>query len=89
MGRWTKAAGHHLLCRLSVLITTQMAQDPAATGRIRQQDSGNKVLASEGNGIFRAGETRDVTLTGINSNSELSMAAGCGFLCRRFIRPAG
>jgi hypothetical protein len=67
---------------LSVLITTQMAQDPAASESIRQQDkAATRFFASEGkgNGIFRAGETRDVTLTGINSNSEPGMAAGAVF----------
>lgn len=67
---------------LSVLITTQMAQDPAASERIRQQDkAATRFFASEGkgSGILRAGETRDVTLTGINSLSELGMAAGAVF----------
>ena len=67
---------------LSVLITTQMAQDPTASESIRQQDkAATRFFASEGkgNGIFRAGETRDVTLTGINSNSEVDMVAGAVF----------
>jgi hypothetical protein len=64
---------------LSMLITTQMAKDGAASERIRQQDSGNKVFASAGNGIFLAGETRDTTLTGINSGSELDITAGAVF----------
>ena len=51
---------------LSMLITTQMAKDGAA----------NNVFASAGYGIFLAGETRDTTLTGINSGSELDITAG-------------
>jgi hypothetical protein len=64
---------------LSMLITLQMARDGAASERIRQQDSGNKVFASVGNGIFLAGETRDTTLTEINSGSELDITAGAVF----------
>jgi hypothetical protein len=64
---------------LSMLITTQMAKDGAASERIRQQDSGDKVFASAGNGIFLAGETRDTTLTEINSGSELDITAGAVF----------
>jgi hypothetical protein len=64
---------------LSMLITIQMAKDSAASERTRQQDSGNKVFASVGNGIFLAGETRDVTVTGINSGTELDIAAGAVF----------
>ncbi len=64
---------------LGVLITTQMAKDAAASERIRQQNSGNRVLDAAGNGIFLAGETRDMTLTGINSGSELGITAGVVF----------
>lgn len=64
---------------LSVLITTQMAKDPTASERIRQQDIGNNALYAAGNGIFIAGETRDMTLPGINSGSELDIAAGAVF----------
>src|SRR5260370_36543550 len=64
---------------LGVLITTQMAKDAAASERIRQQNSGNRVLDAAGNGIFLAGETRDMTLTGINSGSELGITAGLVF----------
>src|SRR5260370_29578790 len=64
---------------LSVLITTEMAKDPTASERIRQQNIGNNALYAAGNGIFIAGETRDMTLPGINSGSELDIAAGVGF----------
>ena len=58
---------------LSALITAQMAKDRAG-----QQNSGNNAL-NAGNGIFVAGETRDMTLTGINSGSELDITAGVVF----------
>ena len=61
---------------LSMLITSQMAKDAAASERIRLE--GN-VFASAGYGIFLAGETRDSTLTGINSGSELDITAGAVF----------
>src|SRR5713226_563008 len=64
---------------LSVLITTEMAKDPTASERIRQQNIGNNALYAAGNGIFIAGETRDMTLTGINSGSELDVTAGVVF----------
>src|SRR5260370_6279632 len=58
---------------LRVLITTQMAKDPAASERIRQQNSGNALNA--GNGIFLAGATREMTLHVINRGSELDITA--------------
>ena len=61
---------------LSMLITSQMAKDAAASERIRLE--GN-FFASAGNGIFLAGETRDTTLTEINSGSELDITAGAVF----------
>jgi len=61
---------------LRMLITTQMAKDGAASERIRLEAN---VFASAGNGIFLAGETRDTTLTGINSGSELDITAGAVF----------
>jgi hypothetical protein len=64
---------------LSVLISTQMAKDPTASERVRQQDIGNNARYAAGNGIFVAGETRDMTLPGINSGSELAVAAGAVF----------
>jgi hypothetical protein len=60
---------------LDVLITTQMAKDPSASERMRQQNIGNSVFPP-GTGIFVAGETRDMTLTGIDSGSELAIALG-------------
>jgi hypothetical protein len=57
---------------LSVLITTQMAKDPTALEHIR-------ALYGAGNGIFVAGETRDMTLPGINSGSELDITTGVVF----------
>jgi hypothetical protein len=65
---------------LSVLITAQMAKNPTASERIRQQEIGNDSFpTSAGTGIFLAGETRDMTLTGINSGSELDVTAGVVF----------
>lgn len=64
---------------LSVLITTQMAKDPAASERIRQQNIGNNALNAAGTGIFVAGETREMTLPGVSSGSELDIAAGVVF----------
>jgi hypothetical protein len=70
----------HTSDMLNVLITSQMAKDPAASERIRQQNIGNNSFpASAGTGIFTAGETRDMTLTGINSGSELDAVAGVVF----------
>lgn len=63
---------------LNVLITSQMAKDPSASERIRLENSGNAILPA-GTGIFVAGETRDMTLTGINSGSELDIVAGAVF----------
>ena len=60
------------------LITTQLANAPGASERIRLQNSGNSILPA-GTGIFVAGETRDVTLNGINSASELDIIAGVVF----------
>src|SRR5258708_17665379 len=64
---------------LSVLITAQMAKDPAASESIRLQNSGNKIFNDGGNGIFFAGQTRDTTLTGINSASDQDITAGVVF----------
>src|SRR5260370_42077917 len=64
---------------LSVLITTQMAKDPAASERVRLQNIGNNALNAAGTGIFVAGETRDMTLPGFNSGSELDIASGVVF----------
>jgi hypothetical protein len=65
---------------LSVLITAQMAKDPAASERIRMQNAGNNSFpASAGTGIFMAGENRDMTLTGINSGSDLDATYGVVF----------
>jgi hypothetical protein len=63
---------------LNVLIISQMAKDPTASERIRQQNIGNSYFPA-GTGIFTAGENRDMTLTGINSGSELDVVAGVVF----------
>jgi hypothetical protein len=62
---------------LSVLITQQMAKDPSAPESIRQNIANG--IFPPGTGIFAAGETRDTTLTGINSASELDIVAGALF----------
>jgi hypothetical protein len=56
---------------LSLLIATQMAKDPADSERMPRLKAGT--------GIFVAGETRDMTLTEINSGSELDITAGAVF----------
>jgi hypothetical protein len=61
---------------LSVLITTQMAKDPAVSERIRLEST---VFNAPGNGIFVAGETRDMTLPGIDSGSEIDITYGAVF----------
>jgi hypothetical protein len=63
---------------LGVLITSQMAKDPAASENIRQQNIANKTFPA-GTGIFVADETRDMTLTEINSGSELDINVGVVF----------
>jgi hypothetical protein len=55
-----------------------MAKDPASSEGIRLQNIGNNALAA-GTGIFVAGETRDMTLTGINSASDLDITVGAVF----------
>src|SRR5258708_7278732 len=71
--------GENTTDMLSLLITAQMAKDPAASESIRLQNSGNKIFNDGGNGIFFAGQTRDTTLTGINSASEQDITAGVVF----------
>jgi hypothetical protein len=61
---------------LGPLITSQMAKDPGAPESIRQQ---NAAVFPKGYGIFLAGETRDKTLTGIDSASDLDVIAGAVF----------
>ena len=68
----------HTSDMLSLLITTQMAKDPDASDRVRMQNVANTSFPA-GTGIFVAGETRDMTLTGINSGSELDITAGVVF----------
>jgi hypothetical protein len=63
---------------LGVLITTEMAKEPGASESIRQQNSANAIFP-KGYGIFLAGETRDKTLTGIDSASDLDIIAGAVF----------
>jgi hypothetical protein len=64
---------------LNLLIISQMAKEPAASESVRQQNIGNRVFASKGHGIFLAGETRDITLTGIDSGSDVDAIAGAVF----------
>jgi hypothetical protein len=71
--------GENTTDMLSLLITAEMAKDPGASESIRQQNSGNKIFNDAGNGIFFAGQTRDTTLTGINSASEQDITAGVVF----------
>lgn len=71
--------GEYTTDMLSMLITAQMAKDPGASESIRGEDSANKSFNDAGNGIFFAGQTRDTTLTGINSASEQDITAGVVF----------
>jgi hypothetical protein len=64
---------------LSVLITTQMAKDPAASESIRMQSAGMEAMYAAGNGIFTAGTTRDMTMNGMDSGSELDITTGVVF----------
>ncbi len=63
---------------LGLLIASQMAKDPGASESIRQQNSASAILP-KGYGIFLAGETRDKTLTGIDSASDVDAIAGAVF----------
>ncbi len=74
-GGWS-ASGSDML---NLLISIQMAKDPTASERIRQQNVGNEALNAAGNGIFAAGTTRDITMNGIDSGSELDFTAGVVF----------
>ncbi len=60
---------------LGVLIMSEMAKDPGASESIRQQNAATASFP-KGYGTFLAGETRDKTLTGIESASELDIIAG-------------
>jgi hypothetical protein len=62
---------------LSMLIMQQIAKDPSASERTRLENGGRVLPA--GTAIFLAGETRDITLNGINSASELDIIAGVVF----------
>jgi hypothetical protein len=61
---------------LGPLITSQMAKDLGAPESVRQQ---NPAVFPTGYGVFLADETRDKTLNGINSASELDIIAGAVF----------
>jgi hypothetical protein len=63
---------------LSALIAAQMAKDPAASENIRAQNAGMEAMPA-GYGIFKAGETRDMTLPGVDSSSEFDSAVGVVF----------
>ena len=63
---------------LNVLIVSQMAKDPTASENIREQNAAYNSYPA-GAGLFMAGETRDMTLPGINSGSEFDFVAGVVF----------
>jgi hypothetical protein len=56
-----------------------MAKDPTASEHIRQQNIGIEALYAAGNGIFAPGTTRDMTMNGIESGSELEFTAAVVF----------
>jgi hypothetical protein len=64
---------------LGAFITAQMAKDPTASENIRMQAAGMEAMNAAGNGIFKAGEMRDVTMNGMNSASEFEITAGVVF----------
>ena len=68
----------HLEDMLAELITTEMAKDPGASDSMRQQHRGNAIFPKD-HGIFLVGETRDITLTGIDSGSDVDAIAGAVF----------
>jgi len=63
---------------LGRLITTQMAKDAGASEQIRLENSANAIFPAD-TGIFVAGTTRDLTMTGIESGSDLDAIAGAVF----------
>jgi hypothetical protein len=63
---------------LAPLIAGQMAKDPGASESVRQQNAATANYP-RGYGIFLAGETRDKTLMGIDSDSDLDVIAGAVF----------
>src|SRR5882762_9802641 len=68
----------HMEDMLGVLIINEMAKDPGASESIREQNSGNAIFPKD-HGIFLAGTTRDLTMTGIESGSDLDTIAGAVF----------
>ena len=74
-----RSRGENTTDMLGALIASQLAKDPGASESIRLQNSANKIFNDAGNGIFFAGATRDITLTGINSASEQDITAGVVF----------
>jgi hypothetical protein len=80
-GTIDKVAGMttYLTDNLSVLIAAQMAKDPTASERTRRENTGNVALNAAAIGIFVADETRDMTMTYINSGSELDIVAAVVF----------
>jgi hypothetical protein len=80
-GTIDKVAGMttYLTDNLSVLIAAQMAKDPTASERTRRENTGNVALNAAAIGIFVADETRDMTMTYINSGSELDTVAAVVF----------
>jgi hypothetical protein len=63
---------------LGPLINSEMAKEPGASESIRQQNAATAVFP-KGYGIFLAGETRDKTLTAIESGSDVDAIAGAVF----------
>ena len=68
----------HMEDMLGVLIINEMAKDPGASEGIREQNSGTAIFPKD-HGIFLAGTTRDLTMTGIESGSDLDTIAGAVF----------
>jgi hypothetical protein len=56
-----------------------VGQGPAASEGIRMQNAGYEAMYAAGSGIFKAGETRDITMNGMDSGSEFDITAGAVF----------
>lgn len=73
-----RSRGEQTSDMLSRLITSQMAKEPGASEHIRLENSGYAIFPAD-TGIFLAGATRDMTMTGIDSGSDLDVIAGVVF----------
>ena len=73
-GGWSSASSD----MLDLLISMQMAKDPGVSESIRQQGISYESVNAAGHGIFGAGTTRDMTVSG-ESGPEVDIGAGVVF----------